>query len=141
MVREASRTRTFAGLGAEVAFAVLPLLVVIMVLLHADRSASIFASPEWSFGAAILLGQALVKFVSGLTRGGSASTGPVALVVALLIVFGLVPALMVLFMTLQAAEEHLEPSGWLQFSQVALFAVASIAYIILGAVGESWRKP
>jgi hypothetical protein len=134
------RTHVLSGLAAEVAFAALPLLVVLMVVVHANRSQHLFSSPEWSFGAAILFGQSLVKFVSGVARGGEAATGPVALLVALLVVFGLVPSLIVLDMTLQAAEEASEPARWLQLSQVAFFLLAAVMYMLLGTVGETWTK-
>ena len=141
----AELTRILAGLIAEVAFAVLPLLVVFMVLVNSDHHKRVFMSPEWSFGAAILLGQSLVKFVSGLARGGRAATGPVALVLALLIVFGLVPSLLVLYMTLQTTETqttelHSDPSQLLQFLQVFLFCGACVVYLLLGTIGELWDK-
>lgn len=138
---EFERKRVIAGLGAEVLFAVLPLLVVLMVLVHAEHSTNMFASPEWSFGAAILFGQALMKFVSGLARGGDAEKGPVRLIVALLVVFGLVPSLLVLNMTLQAVETHANPGRWLQIFQVVLFCGGAAMYILLGTVGETWDKP
>lgn len=61
------RSRIFAGLAAEVSFAILPLLVVLMVLTYLQHASTFFASPEWSFGASILFGQTLVKFVSNLS--------------------------------------------------------------------------
>jgi len=90
------RGSILAGLAAEVSFAVLPLIVVLMVCIHLGSPSNFLASPEWSFGASILFGQTLVKFVSGLTRGAQAATGPVALAVALLVVFAIVPSLIVL---------------------------------------------
>lgn len=138
--RMAELVRILSGLVAEVAFATLPLIVVLMVLMHANHSKRVFMSPEWSFGAAILFGQSLVRFVSGLVRGGRAATGPVALVLALLIVFGLVPALLVLYMTLQATEAHEDPSRWLQVFQVFLFLGAGITYLLLGTIGELWQQ-
>jgi hypothetical protein len=168
--RASERNRICSGLAAEVAFALLPLLVVLMVVIHTGHSHRLFSSPEWSFGAAILFGQSLVKFVSGIARGGAAARGPVALFVALLVVFGLVPSLSVLHMTLetvetktdparwqqaclasgsttnptdqlkafQAAEASTEPATWLQASQVVLFLLASLMYMLLGLIGETW---
>ena len=136
----AERGRVLSGLAAEVAFAVLPLFVVLMVLAHADHSRHLFMSPEWSFGAAILSGQSLMKFVSGLARGGKAAKGPVALVLALVIVFGLVPSLLVLYITLQTREANADPSRWLQFFQVVLFGGAAAMYLLLGTIGETWTR-
>ncbi len=160
-----ARGRIIAGLGAEVSFAILPLLVVAIVLIHQGPLLNLFASPEWSFGAAILLGQALVKFVSGFVQGGRAPRGSFTLAVALLIVFGLVPALVVNAMTVMATEATIRPADLkrlpqsasdssqtnssqpnsrreggptpgLQISQVLLFGIGVLAYILLGAVGE-----
>jgi hypothetical protein len=86
-----------AALGAatELLFVVLPLLVVGVVGLHHEETAwKICSSPEWSFGAAILFGQAIVKMIaaasSGATRERASIFGSLA------IVFGLVPALLFL---------------------------------------------
>jgi len=136
------RNRIFSGLAAEVAFAVLPLLVVLFVMIDMNRFPSIFESPEWSFGAAILFGQSLVKFVSGLARSGAAAIGPVALAVSLIVVFGLAPSLLVLTMTLLHSPEFSgHPGRWLQVLQVVLFCGGAVSYVLLGTVGEAWSKP
>ena len=135
----AKHVKTLAGLVAEVAFAILPLLVVTMVLLRAERSYKVFAAPEWSFGAAILFGQALTKFMVGLARGGDAASGPVALTVALVVVFGLAPSLFVLNAALEMAEAGKFLGVGMQASQVVLFSLGAIVYLLLGVVGESWR--
>ena len=134
------RNQTFAALGAEVCFAVLPLLVVVMVFIHLEHGHHMLASPEWSFGAAILFGQALVKFVSSLARGGAAAIGPVALIVALTVVFGLVPSLFVLDWSLQSYEQAIVLRHSLQAAQVVLFCSGAITYMILGTIAEAWRK-
>jgi hypothetical protein len=134
------RAQILSALAAEVAFAVLPLLVVLMVSFHVKHTEGLFSSPEWSFGAAILFGQALVKFVVGLAHEGAAAGGPVALAVAVVVVFGLAPSLVVLSMTLQAVEAKNDPAAWLQICQVILFLGGAVAYLLLGAVGEEWRK-
>jgi hypothetical protein len=132
------RNRIFAALAAEVSFAVLPLLVVVMVFVHVGHGTHMLGSPEWSFGAAILFGQALVKFVSSLARAGSAATGPVALIVALIVVFGLVPSLFVLDWSLQSYEQGTNLRHSLQAAQVILFCTGAGTYMVLGAVSEAW---
>ncbi len=134
------RGRIFAGLAAEVSFAALPLLVVVMVFIHVEHGSHMFASPEWTFGAAILFGQTLVKFVSNLARGGAAARGPVALIVALIVVFGLVPSLFVLDWSLQSYETGSEFRRLLQASQVGLFCGAAAVYMLLGTIAEMWRR-
>ena len=160
----AGRIRIISGLGAEVSFTILPLLVVGIVLIHQGPFLGLFASPEWSFGAAILFGQALVKFVSGFSQTGRVPVGSFALVVALLIVFGLVPALVVNAMTVMATEPATKssesraagqatadtlhplttqsslkregPTPGLQISQVLLFGAGVLVYVLLGTVAE-----
>jgi len=138
------RKGILAGAAAEVMFAVLPLLVVAMVLLHKEHSTALLASPEWSFGAAILFGQSVVKFMTSLARGGKAhnrvANGPVAFVAAGVIVFGLVPSLMALNMTLQASEEKVDPARWVKIFQITDFWVAALTYLLLSVLGETLSR-
>jgi len=134
------RNKILAGLGGEVAFAVLPLIVVLLVALDAEHAVPLFAFPEWSFGAAILFGQTLVKFISGVGSGGNASKGPVALAVSLLIVLGLAPSLIILNKALQALHSEVGLAPWARFTQVVLFLVGAIVYMLLGTIGEMWRR-
>jgi hypothetical protein len=136
-----NRRRTIAGLFAEVSFAALPLLIVLMVLLNYRHGDHIVWSPEWSFGAAILFGQALVKFMTGMAHGGHAAHGPVALAITLIIVLGLAPSLLVLTLILMdlEADPRRQPADWLSVLQVVLFLCAAATYLVFGAIGELWR--
>jgi hypothetical protein len=136
-----SRRRVVAGLFAEVSFAALPLLIVLMVLLNYRHGDHIIWSPEWSFGAAILFGQALVKFMTGMAHGGHAAHGPVALAITLIIVLGLAPSLLVLTRVLMdlEADPRRVPAGWLSMLQVVLFLSGAATYLVFGAIGELWR--
>ena len=139
-----ARNRIIYGLAAEVAFTILP-LVVVLIVVSATQWSRLFASPEWSFGAAILFGQSLVRFSTGLLRGAAAAGGPVALTVALVIVFGLVPSLIVLSLTLQSAEIYSPHTGfsleqWLHAAQVVLFGLAALTYLTLGTIGEVYAQ-
>jgi hypothetical protein len=134
--------RVLCGLAAEVIFAILPLTVVLMVLLDIKESARWYASPEWSFGASILFGQALVKLLVGLVRGGRAHPGPVALVIALCILIGLTPSFFLLHITLRAESScpYQGPGAWVEVAQILWFVVGAAVYIFLGAVGETWGR-
>ena|SRR5438270_4029717 len=136
------RNSILCGLAAEVLFTVLPLLLVFGVLFHVHRTGRLFSYPEWSFGAAILFGQALVKFVSGLIRGGTVAIGPVVLALVLIIVLGLAPSLLVLTLTLLSLEPNNTPglAIWLQIGQVILFLLAAISYMVLGVVGDMYHS-
>jgi|KBSSwiStaDraftv2_1062776.scaffolds.fasta_scaffold198976_2 hypothetical protein len=136
-----NRRRVFAGLFAEVSFTTLPLLIVLIVLLNYEHGEHIVQSPEWSFGAAILFGQALVKFMTGMAHGGRAAHGPVSLAITLIIVFGLAPSLLVLTLVLidMEAIPRREPAEWLSVLQVVLFLLGAATYLVFGTVGELWR--
>lgn len=130
-----------AGLLAEIVFAALPLLVVSAVMAELREPTRLFASPEWSFAAAILFGQSIVRFMTGFAHGGRAKPGPVALAVSLVIVLGLTPSLMVLSAILraEAAPGHGVPGGWIVGFQVLFFAASVATYLLLSSVGEAWR--
>jgi hypothetical protein len=130
------------SLLAEVVFAMLPLLVVFVVLSVFHKYQRVLASPEWSFAAAILFGQAIVRFMTGFAHAGRAKPGPVALAVALVIVLGLTPSLMILSAILKAdfgGPSPEEPEMWIQIVQVVLFVLSAGTYLTFGALGEIWR--
>jgi len=112
-----------------------------MVLLRYARGGDVIGSPEWSFGAAILFGQALVKFSTGVAHGGRAAHGPVALAVTLILVLGLAPSLLVLTLILvdTEADPKRDPDTWLGVMQVVLFIASAVTYCIFGMIGEMWR--
>lgn len=128
---------TIAALIAEVVFAMLPLLLIVMIFTHTDRHSvlDVFASPEWSFGSSVLFGQTLAKLVSGLSKSGRTRPGAATLVTSLLIVFGLAPALIINAITLQAPEGH-AVGITLPVIQVLDFLAAAFVYVIIGSVAE-----
>lgn len=134
-IKERSHVPILAGLSAEVCFAFLPLVVLVVV--KTSHSGAFLSSPEWAFGASILFGQALVKFVSGVVRRGRAAKGTVALAVSLLLVIGLAPSLIVLTLNLMS-DAHEEPSALLIAAQLTLFAVSTLSYLVFGTLGEMW---
>ncbi len=129
-----------AGLMAEVVFASLPLLLIFLIFAHTKRLGEVFASPEWSFGSAVLLGQTLAKFVSGLAKAGHTRPGAAALITSLLLVLGLAPALIILALMLQSEHGPSSPAGWLQALQVLYFLIASMLYVVIGSVSERQRS-
>src|SRR5437868_3723695 len=99
--------RGFASALAESLFIILPLIVLTIVLLQKGKSVrDLFASPEWSFAGAILMGQTMVKLIYGVyaTKRRGVNAEWVAVTVAGIIVLGLVPSLIVLslMLTLEA---------------------------------------
>jgi chromate transport protein ChrA len=127
------------GVLPELLFALLPLVVLTIVLLYSGKSfKDIISSPEWSFGSAVLCGQAVVRLVSGISRSEGANPQWVALAVAGLLVIALVPSLIVLAVVLHAhaVQEHLLPT-WLTGLQIALFLLSVLVFLVFGGLGES----
>jgi hypothetical protein len=126
----------FASVSTEAFFAVLPLFILPLVLRHSSIW-HILGSPEWSFGAAVLSGQALVKFVSGMTRGQSRNTDRVGLAVAALFVFAVAPCLAVLGEILKD-EKHVDHP--LIVIQMGLFAASLVIFFFFGTIGHMWQR-
>lgn len=129
-------TNAVAGVAAELIFALLPLLVIMIVMIYRKQGARVMPSAEWSFGSAILCGQALVKFVSGLASASRPSWQRVAFAVAALFVFGVVPALIVL--VLMVADE--DPPTWLVRLQIIVFVTSMIEFFVFGTIGHLWQE-
>ena len=132
----------FAGGMAEWLFAAVPLLVLSIVLSHQQHSDLVLQSAEWSFGASVLAGQSLVRFVSGFVKAKHLSVDRVLLGVSAILVFVVVPANIVLALVLMDLEEH-PPIGlsyWMVTGQIGLFVIASILFVVAAAFGHLWAK-
>jgi hypothetical protein len=124
----------------ELLFCLLPLLVLGMTLVFVDKGIiHLLASPEWSFASAILLGQALVRFVFGTTSNRRARQKVVALIVAVIIVLELVPALAVLSFTIITHERvgAEQAPGWLIGLQLFIFVMSILTFMAIGGIGEA----
>src|SRR5258706_5428269 len=136
MLKRAAVLNALASIAAEFLFALLPLIVLTFVLFfRGEHVFRIMASPEWSFGAAILGGQTLVKFVSGLSRSVRPNWHRVSLAVAALFVLSIVPALTILALVIIAAQS---PPPWLVAWQVIMFVVSIAMFVIFGTIGHLW---
>ena len=86
-----------AGLLGDLLFILLPLIVISIVDVSVGRSLiAIIESPELSFGSAVLFGQTIIKVVSGFAHTKPSGAEQPVFIIALIIVFGLVPSLVVL---------------------------------------------
>jgi hypothetical protein len=121
----------------ELLFTVLPFGVLFLVYLFQGKSADTFLyAPEWAFGASILFGQTIVKFVQGIiesTRTSRTIAERVGLLVTVFIVLGLVPSLVVLALLLTTNS----PPLWLGILQLILFALAAICFLLFGSLAYS----
>jgi len=131
-----------AGALAEWLFAIVPLIVLSIVLSHLQHGGDVLESAEWSFGASVLAGQGVVRFVSGLVKGQDLSVDRVLLGVSAALVFVVVPANIVLALVLMNKEEnptkHL--SSLMVTGQVSLFVVASLLFIVAASFGHLWSR-
>ena len=131
-----------AGAIAEWLFAVVPLIVLSIVLSHLKHGGDVLESAEWSFGASVLAGQAVVRFVSGLVKAQHLAVDRVLLGVSAALVFVVVPANIVLALVLMNKEEnptkHL--SSLMVTGQVSLFVIASLLFIVAASFGHLWAK-
>lgn len=130
-----SRMR-FAWTVTEVIFAALPLLVVGVVMASLGEFGRFLHSPEWAFGACVLFGLSVAKLAAA-GRGLSASSGRLALGVAMLVALGLLPALVMLVLVL-TAEVHEESVGaGVTVGQVLWFLLSAGTYFVFGGMTES----
>lgn len=131
-----------AGAIAEWLFAIVPLIVLSIVLSHLQHGGDVLESAEWSFGASVLAGQGVVRFVSGLVKGQDLSVDRVLLGVSAALVFVVVPANIILALVLMNKEEdppkHL--SSLMVTGQVSLFVVASLLFIVAASFGHLWAR-
>jgi predicted permease len=130
----ARTTQTDAIIAAtsEILFVVLPLVVVALVDLNRGKGIhGVLASPEWSFAAAVLFGQSIVKIIAVATSGVIAVRA--SLLGTIAIVIGLAPSLLVLSFVLNA--DH-AISTTLTVAQLVLFAAGVAAYLWLGAAAH-----
>lgn len=118
---------------AEMIFASYPMLAVILFLLWREKPGEILASPEWSFAAAMLSGQAVVRLATGLLGQSHVRRGEVGLIFSLVLAFCFAPSNMFLWMILGSSEQH-PAKIWIKIGQLLLFAMASTVYVVFGSI-------
>lgn len=136
-VEDVHKTHRIAAMYAilgDLLFIVLPLVVISIVDVSIGRSLfAIIETPELSFGSAVLFGQAIIKVVSGFAYTKPTGAEQPVFIIALIIVFGLVPSLVVLALLLSV---NPIPYG-LQLAQVCIFALGVIVFFFFGVKGHA----
>ena len=123
----------YAILG-DLLFIVLPLVVISIVDVSVGRSLfAIIESPELSFGSAVLFGQTIIKVVSGFAHTKPSGAEQPVFIIALIIVFGLVPSLVVLALLLSV---NPIPHG-LQLAQAGIFVLGVVVFGLFGVNGHA----
>ena len=130
------RARAYSILGAEFLFILLPFVVSAVVFSYKGDYLHLLHMPEWSIAASLLIGQSLVKFVSGIIANRTAYDAywdRVALGLSFLIVVGLVPSLLILALVLVSEKI----SFALAISQIISFAFGVALFFAFGGGGEA----
>jgi hypothetical protein len=127
------KAATYAIFG-DLLFIMLPLVVISIVDVSVGRSLfALIESPELSFGSAVLFGQTIIKVVSGFAHSKPSGAEQPVFVIAMIIVFGLVPSLVVLALLLSITPI---PHG-LQIAQACIFAQGVIVFFTFGLAGHA----
>jgi hypothetical protein len=127
------KAATYAIFG-DLLFIVLPLVVISIVDVSVGKSLfALIQTPELSFGSAVLFGQTIIKVVSGFAHSKPSGAEQPVFVVAMIIVFGLVPSLVVLALLLSI---NPVPYG-LQIAQAAIFVLGVLVFFIFGVTGHA----
>ena len=127
------KAAVYAILG-DLLFIVLPLVVISIVDVSVGRSMfAIIESPELSFGSAVLFGQTIIKVVSGFAHTKPSGAEQPVFIIALIIVFGLVPSLVVLALLLSV---NPVPHG-LKLAQASIFVLGVIVFGFFGVNGHA----
>jgi len=128
------RKAAFYAILGDLLFIVLPLVVISIVDVSVGRSLfAIIESPELSFGSAVLFGQTIIKVDSGFAHTKPSGAEQPVFIIALIIVFGLVPSLVVLALLLSVTPI---PYG-LQLAQAGIFAMGIIVFLLFGVNGHA----
>src|SRR3977135_1011795 len=137
-----SEVRTaISGALAEWLFAIVPLMVLTIVMTHLGRSSVVLESAEWAFGASVLAGQALVRFVAGAVSAKTLLLNRVLLGVSVVFVFVVVPANVILALVIVDEAHKQSISSLLATMQAGLFFIASVLFIIVSSFAHLWARP
>lgn len=128
------RKAAFYALLGDLLFIILPLVVISIVDVSVGKSLFvIIQSPELSFGSAVLFGQTIIKVVSGFAHTKPTGAEQPVFIIALIIVFGLVPSLVVLALLLSISPI---PNG-LVLAQAGIFVLGVITFFFFGVDGHA----
>ncbi len=120
-------------LSSELIFTLLPLIIILIVRSYEMEFSQIFYNTEWSIISIILFGQSIVKFSSGIANSKETFRWQlVALVISVIIVFGLVPASIILALNLTSYRIALG----MAILQIIIFLISVLTYYFIGSIGQ-----
>ncbi|PJZ79193.1 hypothetical protein CH359_19295 [Leptospira meyeri] len=117
---------------ADIFFILAPLFIFFIIKITSDNLEGFLKSPDISYVNMILFGQSIIRFVSGITKSKkNLSWQLIALIITLILVFGLFPSATILILTL------ISPfSSNFVIPQWLLFFLAISCYFVIGSVGQ-----
>lgn len=120
-------------LASEFLFTFLPVIILLIVRSYQNNLSAVFYNTEWSVISLILFGQSVVKFSSGISNSKEKIRWQfVALVISLIIVFGLIPSAIILVINLLS--DNISFS--MHILQIILFVLSCVTFFIVGAIGQ-----
>jgi hypothetical protein len=120
-------------LTSEFLFTLLPIIILLIVRSYESNFLAIFYNTEWSIIALILFGQSIVKFSSGISNSKEKFRWQlVALVISIIIIFGLIPSAIILVLNLSSKTL----SNGTYIAQIILFIISGLTFFIVGALGQ-----
>jgi len=121
---------------ADIMFIISPITLLFLVKLNSGAVCEVFTSSDIGYANMVLFGQTIVRLVSGIARSEKRfSWQLVALLVTLVIVFGLFPASAVLFLTLSPS-----PNPIFFGVQSVFFILGVACYFVLGTLGQVYHE-
>lgn len=120
-------------LSSELLFTLLPIIILLIVRGYENNFSKVFFNTEWSIISIILFGQSIVKFSSGIANSKEKFRWQlVALVISLIIVFGLIPSSIILVLNLTSVDLSLT----MGIIQLIIFLLSCFTYYFVGAIGQ-----
>jgi hypothetical protein len=126
--KKESERLTFA-LITELLFVILPFIVIGITLANRGELRTLFFIPEWSIVAAVIIGQAIVRFASVAIGRPVAGKEAIVFMMTLMLVAILVPTLLILVFVLTSPI-----TLNLAIAQGGLFAFSLIGFILATGV-------
>jgi hypothetical protein len=105
---------------SELLFVVLPFIVIAIALAHKGELSTFFYIPEWSIVSAVIMGQSLIRIVGAVLGRRGLEKELILAVLALILVLGLIPVLIILGFVLTSETI----SGGLAAWQALMFLVS-----------------
>ena len=132
---ERDDVNVYLGVGAEALFALFPLIVIGVVLWYDSRLWSILETPEWSFAAAVLSGQTLVKLMSGTAVLDERTDHRfISLLGAGVFVLLLGPSIVTLTFIILS-----DCIPWVvSIAQITILIFSLLAFLTIGGLGQQW---